>query len=317
MFVNLNQFYKFVFFNYTKIIILKFKHIFFYFIYHKKYFMKQVVIITVLIFLNIHLFAQTFVANKEEVSGTWTTSGSPYIILGEAIVPEGKTLNIEAGVTVKFKTGTERDYRVDYDLNPDFNLGFLRVNGTIKAVGKKDNFIVFTRNDPYDNWGVVLIKSDTKKSVLKYCKFEYAYHVRYILEDDNATGAISINNCFVKIQNCLIVNNGWTGINCKKAANPKITNCVVYKNEYGLECNSGSVPVVDKTIIWANETAFYINNASEPKFKNCLLQGRNFPDDSKDKGGNIMNKNPLFTNPLLDDFSLQAKSPCKKLKMGI
>jgi len=275
------------------------------------------ILIIILVFLSINLSAQTFIADKQEVSGTWKLSDSPIIILGEAIVPEGKTLKIEAGVIVKFKTGTERDYRIDYDLNPDFNLGFLRVNGTIKAEGKEDELITFTRNDPYDNWGVVLVKSDTKKSVFKYCKFEYAYHVRYILEDDNATGALSINNCFVTVENCLFANNGWTGINCKKAANPKIINCVIYRNEYGFECNSGAVPDVEKTIIWANNEPFYINNLAYPTFKDCLLQGRRFPDQSDDKGGNIMDKNPLFTNPLLEDYTLQKKSPCIKKKGNI
>ncbi len=266
----------------------------------------------VLLVMTSNMFAQTYIQDKQEVDGTWTKEKSPYIILGEAIVPEDKTLKIEAGVEIKFKTGTERDYRIFSEINKNFDLGFLRVNGTIKAIGTKDDFILFTRNDPYDFWGVVLIKSDTKKSILKYCKFEYGYHVRFILEDDNATGVVSVNNCSAKIENCLIVNNGWTGINCKKSAKPKISNCVVYNNEYGIECNSESCPEIENTIVWDNSSAFYINNGSKPSLKNCLLQTKNFPPDADDKGNNILGKNPLFSNPVFDDFSLQKNSPCLK-----
>ncbi|OQA02352.1 MAG: hypothetical protein BWY70_00025 [Bacteroidetes bacterium ADurb.Bin408] len=54
------------------------------------------------------------ISNKQEVYGTWTKSKSPYTIQGEAIVPEGKTLTIEPGVTVKFKTGTNKRFRQRY-----------------------------------------------------------------------------------------------------------------------------------------------------------------------------------------------------------
>ena len=47
------------------------------------------------------LISQTTVP-AGEVSGEWLKSGSPYLVDGEVFIPVDKTLDIEAGVVVKF-----------------------------------------------------------------------------------------------------------------------------------------------------------------------------------------------------------------------
>ena len=42
-----------------------------------------------------------------EVSGTWDTISSPYIVMGYIKIPDGETLTIQPGVVVKFNS-TER-----------------------------------------------------------------------------------------------------------------------------------------------------------------------------------------------------------------
>jgi hypothetical protein len=263
-----------------------------------------------ILFISQYLIAQTFVDDKQEVSGIWDTIGSPYIILGEAIIPENETLKIEPGVEIKFKTGNDRDYFIDGIPNPNFNIGFMRVNGTLEASGEQESFITFTRNDNFDNWGVVFFGSTSKNNLLKYCKFEYGYFVRYVIENDNATGVVSFNSSTAKVENCIFINNGWTAINCKNYSNPKIKKCVVYKNEYGIECNTNSKPAILNTIIWENKQAFFINTGANPSISYSLIQGKRIPEEINDKGENIMDKNPKFTNPQEGDFSLQEKSPC-------
>ena len=67
---------------------------------------------------------------------TWTLGKSPYIITGNVLVASGVTLTIEAGVTVKF--------------NDDL---YIKVEGTLIAVGDSNNRIIFTSNNSDPNAG--------------------------------------------------------------------------------------------------------------------------------------------------------------------
>jgi len=114
--------------------------------------------------------AETIIENLESVYGTWTADNSPYIIEGEAIVPQDSTLIIEPGVVVKLKTGTEHSYGA-----PGFDYGFLRVYGKIIAEGTITDTITFTRNETTGSWGIIYLDEADTASSFKYCKFEYGY----------------------------------------------------------------------------------------------------------------------------------------------
>ena len=82
---------------------------------------------------------------------TWTLGKSPYIITGNVLVDSGVTLTIEAGVTVKFND----------------NL-YLKVEGTIKAVGTSSNKIVFESNNSSQNksdWSGIRIRPSSSTSI--------------------------------------------------------------------------------------------------------------------------------------------------------
>lgn len=273
----------------------------------------KIKIIIALLFVSSQLLAQTIIKDKQEVYGKWKKSGSPYIIKGEAIIPAGKTLTIKPGVVVKFKTGTQRDYRMGGYINKNFDLGFLRVRGKLVAKGKKKKLIVFTRDENYGYWGNVFFNSGKSNNELKYCKIEASYYIRSITMNDNATGAFTFLNSIGKVENCLIVNNGWTGLNCKQGGNPLFVNNTVYGNNYGIECNTESSPTILNCIIWDNKTASYINNNNnKPSLQNSLYQENYIPRDYENKGGNITGKDPLFKDARNGDFRLKSNSPCKK-----
>ncbi len=250
--------------------------------------------------------AQTIIKNREYVSGTWKKSGSPYIIEGEAIVEIGKTLKIKPGVVVKFKTGTDqRDYPAS-----DFSIGFLRINGTLIAKGKKGSEITFTRKESYGNWGVIQIADKTNSSVLSYCKIEYSYYIRSIVSDDNATGAVSCYKSSPTISNCIITNS-WSGINCKQNSAPTIKNNTITENEYGIECNTNSSPNIENTIIWNNSNSFFFNGESMPSFSHCLIQENPAKFGIADNGTNIIGSNPYFVDAPQGNFNLRKDSPAK------
>ncbi len=69
-------------------------------------------------------FAQTDI--EGEVSGIWDTEGSPYRIVGDAVVPENETLEIQPGVTVFWARE-----------------GYLYLNGTLIAIGTEEDSVRF------------------------------------------------------------------------------------------------------------------------------------------------------------------------------
>lgn len=272
--------------------------------------MRAISLFTIFLFGGQSIFSQTYISNKQEVHGTWKKSKSPYIVDGEAIVPPGKTLTIKKGVVVKFKTGTNRDYRIDRILEKSFNLGFLRIKGNIIAKGNSKNKIKFTSNGD-GNWGTIFIDSRDKNNIFKYCIFEKGYHIRGITKADNSTGVLTFYNSNGSVENCMFIRNGWTALNFKETSKPTITNVTIVKNNYGIECNSGSIPIIKNTIIWKNYTALYINGASLPRISYSLIQDESI-DRYYDKGNNIFAQDPDFKDEIFDDYSLKDNSICKK-----
>lgn len=265
--------------------------------------MKRMLVLFLALGLN-SLTAQTVITDKQEVSGTWTKKGSPYYVMGEAIVPKGKTLKIKPGVEVQFKTGTNREYS-----SSSFDLGFLRVNGTLIAKGSKKEFIRFTRKGREGNWGNLVFTSGSSVNKLSYCIVEHSYYVRSVTEDDNATGGLSFIASYAEVDNCLLVNNGWTGVNCKQTSKPLFRHCVIARNEYGVECNSASTPDFVNCIIWANENAFYTNGKSHPRFAYCLIQESTLDEDFIDGGNNIYKLTPGFYDPAGGNYWVSKSSP--------
>jgi len=90
--------------------------------------MKLSVLLFTLIFCALS-YAQTPIP-AGPVNGTWTFSGSPYLIMGEIGIPSGEMLTIEPGVTVEF----QGHYKFS-------------VQGQLLAVGNENDTILFTIND--------------------------------------------------------------------------------------------------------------------------------------------------------------------------
>lgn len=276
--------------------------------------MKKSIILTFALTFSAIAFCDTYLTNQEEVYGTWKKSGSPYIVQGEVIVPENKTLTIEAGVEVKFQTGENRFYRENDEISEDFDLGFMRVKGKLIVRGTKKAMVRFSANG-VGNWGNVFFENSNGNK-LSYCWFSGAYYMRNITEFENATGALSFINSSANVENCVFSNNGWTAINCKNGSTPLFSNITIVGNKYGIECNSESNPTFEKIILWNNENEFYINGDSKPTIKNSAIQSDDLPSSIAASGTILLNKDPKFKN--VDDaiYTLKGNSPCKKLKMG-
>lgn len=130
--------------------------------------------LVIFLLLNFGVKAQTIIADSVVVSGSWSLSGSPYIVQGRAIVPQGQTLVIDAGVQVRFASNTAIYNDAIWD--PDTNIvGSLRVNGRLIAKGTVSDSIEFIA-DGQGYWGSVFLLGGVTDSFL-YCKFQNMYQI--------------------------------------------------------------------------------------------------------------------------------------------
>jgi hypothetical protein len=190
--------------------------------------MKKSIIFFITVFSFFFGNSQTIIENKTQLQGTWTLAYSPYLINGEAIVPEGDSLIIDPGVEVKFKTGTD----ITHSGDDSVNVGYFNVKGKLIARGTPTQKIMFTRQGEEGNWGCIFIVS-TDNSVFEYCTIQYANKL------DSYSGAVNIYTPNTKLLNTSVINNKNRGISTEQVWNdpstrggstPDIRNCIIANN---------------------------------------------------------------------------------------
>ncbi|MEW6103622.1 MAG: right-handed parallel beta-helix repeat-containing protein [bacterium] len=123
-------------------------------------------------------WAETYVSGN--VSGNWTTAGSPYIVTADATVQNGTSLTIDPNVEVRFATNTS-----------------LICYGTLNAIGTPLGTITFTSDQAIHTPGhwkwIKLSGSGANGSQIKYCDIGYAKQAACL---ENAS-KIAITNNFI------------------------------------------------------------------------------------------------------------------------
>ncbi|MHB2156176.1 right-handed parallel beta-helix repeat-containing protein [Calditrichota bacterium GD2] len=273
------------------------------------------------LFLALTLFAQTEIPDQSEVYGVWGVDGSPYLINGEAIVPLNQTLVIEAGVEVRFKTGTSHEY-----INPSFDLGFIRVQGALQVKGKADSLVVFTRQGSSGQWGILFFdETASDSSFLRFAKIEHASYIQYLHDWLDFNGALSMVNVALNVENCRIANNAGDGVYVKSAA-IRLTNClisdngghgirllsesdaqiynctIVYNGLSGFDCGLNSQPLMVNSILYGNASDLEIGKYSQLTLDHCLLQSSTLPSQVISASRNFPGKNPHFVDAQQQDY---------------
>jgi len=193
--------------------------------------------------MRINIFLTTFtllsVVSATDVSGivssntTWTFANSPYVVTGNILVNEGVTLTIEPGVIVKVDSGKG-----------------LSINGSLIANGTNTANIVFTSNqtNPSNGEWESITFYDTSVdanfdvdgsylsgSVIQYAVLEYAgSSPSGSGYDSNGKGAITVNDSYPLVKNCIIKNNGSQGLHYNITGSTshdlRIENNLIYLN---------------------------------------------------------------------------------------
>jgi len=209
------------------------------------------------------------------VSGTWNSTGSPYLIQGNITVHADSTLNIEPGVEVNFQ-------------------GFysLTVNGLLEAVGTETDSIQFITEESMC-WSGIHFTDTPGSSHLAYCT---------VSRSGNSivgVGAIDCTNSDPVITHCRISDNqshaehsAYAGGIALNNSNAEISWCDISKNKSGMYGGGinilNSSPVIAGCNISANKATqqgggIYIAGNSSPIITGCAIER----DTSNMYGGGI------------------------------
>jgi hypothetical protein len=271
-------------------------------------------------------FAQTHIYSGN-VSGSWTTAGSPYLIEGEISISSGQTLTIEPGVLVEFQD--------HYKLN---------VQGQLLAVGTQNDSIYFTIDDttgfsnltiPDGGWhgirfGYSTPGNDTSR--ISFCRLEWGKAVGGVPDYNGGAiavesydnlvvsnsfithsvaafsgGGIAISNSEMIVKDNTFYQNG-AGFACGGIAisscdplivNNKIINNVALSSGGGLGLSSGACPTVINNKIVHNSAKYgggiQMKTNCNPLIKNNLI----YNNDADLEGGGVDledNCNSVFIN---------------------
>ncbi len=148
---------------------------------------------------------------------------------------------------------------------------------------------------------------------------------------EDTGGAIACFRASPSIVNNIIVHNssdfGGGGIDCWRESSPQITNNTISENNAiwgggGLSCHERCFPKVSNTIFWNNSALqgneIWIGSAVEPSYITIGYTNitGGFSSVHSELGSGlivgqgIIDADPLFVDPLADDFHLTISSPC-------
>ena len=155
----------------------------------------------------------------------WTKANSPYKVTGNILVKEGSELTVEPGVKVYFAGNY-----------------YLKMNGTIKAVGTKEDPIIITKSAGYSgNWDSINIAGGTLSTtntytysdgnILQYVNLSYATNPLVLNTAAYVDHCNFADSSYVKINSAsvLINNNLEGGIYCDNNGAATITNNKIFK----------------------------------------------------------------------------------------
>jgi len=150
------------------------------------------------------------------VSGTWSITGSPYLIQGDITIHAGSTLSIEPGVVVNFH-GHYQIY----------------VNGALEALGTAQDSIVFTAADTATGWQGIRIDAGIDSTHLEYCIIEHGRRTGTAIADlgggiNTASIDAVISHC--RVSDCHAYRGGGLYVQSDPLTGPSTISACTFSN---------------------------------------------------------------------------------------
>ncbi len=226
--------------------------------------------------------------SQTEISGTvdypvLTFLGSPYIITNTLTILYGNTLTIEPDVNLKFNDSAG-----------------LEVSGTLKAIGRENNKIIFTSSDEPNYWGGIYFTASSTNSELNWTEIKYGRRgdeefPAILVKDSSITFAnstlenysgnnsrgLKLVNSSSTVENTNFLGSGTVGIQIERGS-PTIKNCEIKNNTHGIYIplfTEGDLPDIEGNNFEGNEIAIrtlnpnviFKNNRGENNTFNGIL----------------------------------------------
>lgn len=190
--------------------------------------------------------ADTTYVDSGRVSGVWTTSGSPFVVLGDIRISPEESLEIQAGVQVTF-TGPFH----------------IIAEGTIRAAGTVNDSVVFTTDSlaNQDGWGGIRILRPAGLCVFEYCRFEGGRALGQL--DFGLGGAVLCDRAEVRFFGCtvhLCQATSGSAIFARNSCDLTIDSCIFRQNGVNLG-SGGAVCVRSGSRLTMSSTRFLCNTA--------------------------------------------------------
>jgi hypothetical protein len=198
------------------------------------------------------------------LAGNETWSGIVYVT-GDIIVPEGTTLTIEPGTTVRFAHNRESEDQLTLENYFQWPKLALYVYGTLVAIGSPSDLIVFTSDAPDPrgaDWRGIIISpkpSDTaNRSIISYAIIEYAH--KSIMFDRGFPLCHLVGNCIVRFADHLFLKKlkgneleGGSAITYWDASSPIVRGNIIYGTTHALEVSGQGNPLFENNIVCFNQ----------------------------------------------------------------
>ncbi|NQT33960.1 hypothetical protein HQ587_02125 [bacterium] len=204
---------------------------------------------TILLMMLVVLMPVVVIAQTEfegEISGEWTVDDSPYIQIGAANVPEGRTLEIQPGVTVILHAEE-----------------YLNVEGLITAEGEEDARITFMNPENEMGYRIRIESTDENACIFNYCNFNLLDIGIYSLNSN-----VEVENCsFTNCQMSIFCDEGEVNItNCFSTADEEGHGWMTFHGDEG----SGRFSLSSTVIEGDNHITF--NNVEQATIDSCIIQ---------------------------------------------
>lgn len=180
--------------------------------------------------------AATTIPGGNVINQTWTPAGSPYIVEGDAIVPAGASLTIQAGTTVLLKStdaqgGGANTTKVE-----------LIINGTLTVAGTSANPVTFQSETgtTAGSWYGIVVNSGASGASISGAVVKHAtYGV-----SSAATGSLLsiVDSTFSTNTNGVYLTGG----------SPTLTKVTATANTYGFNVNAPASPSIVEAQVYDN-----------------------------------------------------------------
>jgi len=256
--------------------------------------------------------AETHVRGTLEGKTEWTKTDSPYIVMGDIVIPAGSSLHIGPGVTVRFKPNiASREGYNEFDLE-------IYVQGLLVVEGARNDTTILTTDAnraDYGDWQGIVVWGPEARAELNAAKIEFANDGIHCYQGEIDVRNSTIWKCgqngvvlmegrgeFDNVLLTNIANRGGTGIgiNVDRGSVVTVRNSFLVGVQNGISFSRSSSGTVDNTLISLCAKRGVLVRNSNPTITACTITGNDLGFNLSANATPVIQGNNIFENATYD-----------------